>query len=470
MTSPCIKVPSPQEIRNKLFPRGELSPPSFARVWTAQMLLTPFGGEISSPINPSDQLAIGNLTYEALSSTERCMRIGLYLSESLQYYAFFFVTSNGKTQWWWLVSDPDDPSGLPIDAFGPFPTTAEVPDQNFLARNEFAHVGTWKIGKRLANAFAARNTAQFGTWYWFAGSGVLTRVMNVDKANDFRVAVVGAYYLIHFPSVRRLRSSNLGEVYKICSQTTNNSKAPSPMVTLSDILTAMGAPPSGSQVKCTWTQIQMLIPGISNQTTGIKPPSWTSRVNSDCYMIGPHTYPYYSQVWYDWDRGTQVTVLVQQDEAASYTHRFDEILLKGTTGPVIVYSWNGVQWNPACCAAKQTLPMPLPDFVEEGDGSCRASVINNPYFGTVSIWSVELGDQNGRWTSNFWFWFDDHQRGTIFSLAPPHSLTIIDYQTFIQNGPIKACIFENPCDDIQPCSGNQIMTVRSRPKFSPPTA
>jgi len=282
--------------------------------------------------------------------------------------------------------------------------------------------------------------------------------------------VVGAYYLIHFSSVRRLRSSNLGEVYKICSRTTNNSKAPSPMVTLSDILTAMGAPPSGSQVKCTWKQIQMLIPGISNQTTGIKPPSWTSRVNSDCYMIGPHTYPYYSQVWYDWDRGTQVTVLVQQDEAASYTHRFDEILLKGTAGPVVVYSWNGAQWNPACCAAKQTLPMPLPDFVKEGDGGCRASVINNPYFGTVSIWSVELGDQNGRWTSNFWFWFDDHQRGTIFSLAPPHSLTIIDYQTFIQNGPIEACIFENPCDDIQPCSGNQIMTVRSRSKFSPPTA
>src|SRR5262249_43841953 len=58
----------------------------------------------------------------------------------------------------------------------------------------------------------------------------------------------------------------------------------------------------------------------------------------------------------------------------------------------------------------------------------------------------------------------------FFSLAPPHSLTIIDYQTFIQNGPIEACIFENPCDDIQPCSGNQIMTVRSRSKFSPPTA
>ena len=32
--------------------------------------------------------------------------------------------------------------------------------------------------------------------------------------------------------------------------------------------------------------------------------------------------------------------------------------------------------------------MPLPDFVEEGDGSCRASVINSLYFGTVSNLSV----------------------------------------------------------------------------------
>src|SRR5262249_58419603 len=107
----------------------------------------------------------------------------------------------------------------------------------------------------------------------------------------------------------------------------------------------------------------MLIPGISNQTTGIKPPSWTSRVNSDCYMIGPHTYPYYSQVWYDWDRGTQVTVLVQQDEAASYTHRFDEILLKGTAGPVGVYLWDCAPWNSAGCGGQTNLPKALPAFV-----------------------------------------------------------------------------------------------------------
>ena len=40
-------------------------------------MLTPFGGQNNAGVTPGDQLVIGNLTYEAFSATERCMRVSL---------------------------------------------------------------------------------------------------------------------------------------------------------------------------------------------------------------------------------------------------------------------------------------------------------------------------------------------------------------------------------------------------------
>ena len=81
MSNTCIDVPSPQEIRDGLFPQGVIKPSCLPPVWTAQALFVPFGGLSASPTVPSDQLVVGRVTYDASSSTERLMRVSLYLFE-----------------------------------------------------------------------------------------------------------------------------------------------------------------------------------------------------------------------------------------------------------------------------------------------------------------------------------------------------------------------------------------------------
>jgi len=430
------------------------------------MLLTPFGGNSTSTISPSDQLTAGSVTYDAKDPNQRLMRTKLYLLETLQYYDFLFHTSNGTTRWWWLVSDPGAQDDLPTKAYGPFSASADVPSQAFLAENGFSNPGTWNVAGRPLTSFSARKTGRAGTWYWFNASSDPTRIMNVNNNNDFKVAILGSYYFVDLPKVERLTSSNLEAVYKKCQNSSGGSGSAGPMLTLADILRSMATPPSGAQTSCTLDQIRSLIPGISLPEGPVNPPAWTNKVSSECFMIGQDLYPYYCQVWYDWDQGTQVTVFVQQDTNGSYSVRFDEMLPKGHVGPAIVYAWNGSQWTPSCCEANGGfVPMPVPNFVEAGGGVCRATIANNSYFGNLSIWSVALGDASGNWKSDFWYWFNNKDQGVLFSLAPAGSLTVIDYQTFVQNGTIEACVFDNPCGEISACSGNQAMALRRKPRF-----
>ena len=443
----CIRVPSPDEIHHTLFPGGLIRPVSLPPVWTARVLLTPAGGLSETPIVPSDQLVIGSLLYDASTPSERLMRIRLYLLESRNYYDFLFRTSDGETQWWWLISNPGKLNGLPVEAYGPFTTPAAVPAQDFLASNHFSHAGTWNVLGRPRDAFSgAINDTQAATWYWF-NSGVdrLARIMNIRTENDFQVAVLGAYYLVDFPSFRHLSSSTLGRVHQFCSRSVKPASVNSRMLTLPDILTAMGAPPSGSQIKCTLRQIQALIPGISCPARAMTPPSWTKRVHHECYMIGLPPYPYYGQVWYDWSRGMQVTVLVGKADDGVYRQRTDMFLPREKQdGPRIYYNWTGSDWIPDC-QELLGVAMPRPDFVRAGDGRCRAILTNNPYFGSVKLWSVALG-QTGDWFGNFWYWFNQRQEQVIFSLDPPHSLTLIDYQSFTRNAVIDPCILVPPSD------------------------
>jgi hypothetical protein len=457
--APCIPVPSPREINKRLFPEGTLEVTSLSPIWRASVLLTPFGGINDTPSGfSSDQLAVANVTYDASRLTEQFMRVGVYLLENLYYYDFLFKSSSGQTQWWSLVSDPNKPNSLPTASFGPFNTAAIVPSLDFFIDNAFSHAGTWKVHGISRNAFSSRKRAEAGTWYWFdPGSGVPARIMNVDQRNDFQIAMLGAYYFVDFMHVDRMSSSNLEEAYRRCSKKTTV-QPPSSMVKLDDILATMTAPPAGSQIQCTPKQIQSLIPGISRGAE-IMPPSWTNRVNSECYMIGQDIKPYYSQVWYDSDYGCQVTVFVQHNNRGSYTKRVDFMLPSGTVGPAIVYRWKHSKWHPVCCVAEGGLqPMPVRNFVARDHGKCRAVIKDNPQLKSMSIWSVALGG-----SSNFWYWFNDRRQGTIFSLAPAPKLTLIDYQTFIQNGTIDACIFNDPCSDLPACppkAGRSLQATR----------
>jgi hypothetical protein len=437
-------------------------------IWNAPVLLTPFGGAVVSAFPDGDQLVIGNVTYDASDPNLRLMRVGLYRFESLHYYDFFFATANGQTRWWWLVSDPGHPERLPAQAIGPFTTTLAVPPPDFLSQTGLKHAGSWEIYGRACDAFAGRSHATAGTWYWFdAGSGDLARIMNIDPANDFQVPILGAYYLVDIPQLRTLSTSNLADVYRLCAQASPPAAPPWSIVTLPEILAAMAAAPAGASSPCTLQQIQALVPGIHPATGGMHPPSWTHRVRGESVQIDKRfDDPLYSQLWYDWNRGTQVTVFVGKDPSSGAYSRFDQILPKGSPGPLVLYAWNGSTWTPSCCYAQGSIVgMPRPDFVRTG--TCRAVLKNNPHLGSLAIWSVRLTDRQGGWSANFWFWFNEHEEQLLFALAPPNVLTSIDYQSFVRDAVIDACVLVDPCGQWPACKEAHVASALNAAPFHP---
>ena len=466
VVTPCIPVPSPDDIQRKLFPRGHIQPVTLPAVWSASVLLTPFGGLANSALQPSDQLVVAHVTYDATNSASRLMRVGLYLLESLLFYDLLFETSNGRTQWWWLVSDPAAPDALPAKAIGPFETEVMVPATDFLSGNGLTHAGTWEICGRACDAFSGRWKAPAGTWCWCdAETGDPARIMNIDPTNDFRIPILGAYYLVDLPAITRASASNLREVRKRCTQAAPAAVPSLLIVILSDLLAAMASPPTGGQMPCTWDQIQSLFPGLAPATGAEPAPAWSDRVSSECVMIRTETdHPYYSQVWYDWDRGVQVTVFVE-DDGAAFVRRHDLMLLKyDETGPAVVYATDGSSWTPSYCIPGAGVAMPVPDFVQRKHGRCRAVMKQHPRWGTLSIWSVPLGD-GPEWAANFWYWFDEQNRQRLFSLAPPNYLTMTDYQTFVRDAAIDACILDNPCPQL--LTRPEPQTALNRPTFFP---
>jgi hypothetical protein len=282
--------------------------------------------------------------------------------------------------------------------------------------------------------------------------------MNVDEANDFNLPVLGAYYLVNFITFNPNPSPDVATFEGAAEENAQAGVAPSPMLTLQDIQKAMSNPPAGaSQVSCTPADIAAIIPGISLPQSQPQPPAWTNQMQSVCYMMGQDTYPYYCQVYYDYTvNKSQTSVFVTQGTYNQYNSRQDMVLPRGVVGPALNYEWNAAnsQWNASCFSpgvlnqGGGVEPMSVPNFVQAGDGLCRAVIQDNPYFGQgqVTIWSVSLAG-----ASDFWYWFDAQQRGVVFSLAPAGSLTMIDYQTFVQNPPFQPCIFAEPTTGLPEC-------------------
>jgi len=453
--NPCFVVPSPQEINNGLFSNPPTQLPVFPEAWTATALLTPFGGlPTSAPLTTSDELVIATISAYNMSGG-RVLRIRLYLLESLLYYDFWFQTypPTGQTIWSWLISDPSDPDPRPkiINSFGPFPTTTQVPNPTFLGDKDFSFVGTWNVVNQPCDGFSA-TAGQAGTWLSFLNqTSTPSRIMNVDDTNDFKIPVLGAYYLVNFITFDPNPSPDVATIEPAAENNAPSGNAPSPMLTLQDIQTAMSNPPSGaSQMSCTPADIAAIIPGISLPQSQPQPPAWTDQMQSICYMMGQDLYPYYCQVYYDYTvNQSQTSVFVTQGTYNQYNSRQDMVLPLGTVGPALNYDWTGSQWNASCFSPDGgVVPMPVPNFVQAGGGICRAVIRDNPYFGRgrVTIWSDSLGG-----ASDFWYWFDAQQRGVVFSLAPASSLTMIDYQTFVQNPPFQPCIFAEPTTGLPEC-------------------
>ncbi len=414
-----------------------------------------------------DELVVARLFYEA-TPTFSVLRTRLYLLESALYYDFYFVSQAGKTVWYWLVSNPSDPAPYAriTQAFGPYRTSAQVPAPTFLADAGFAYTGTWNVVNQSCDGYAGGGTNDAmtaGTWFSFlTGTGTLSRIMNVDHTNDFHIPVLGAYYLVNFPTFETLTSAPALDIAAVESSAIGNAGAagPSLMLTQQDIQTTMVNPPAGASLQhCSAQDIAAIIPGLSAPQTQPAPPAWTNQMQTTCYMIGQDTYPYYSQVFYDYTGGqSQTSIFVTTDAtmgATPYNARQDMILPLGTVGPALNYQWGefAPRWGTVCYTpGGGVVPMSVPNFVQAGGGRCRALIENNPYFGqddTISIWSVMLGGASG-W-SDFWYWFNAEQQGIVFSLAPAASLTMIDYRTFIQNPSFAPGTFNEPTDNLPRC-------------------
>ncbi|MCX4151459.1 MULTISPECIES: hypothetical protein [Paraburkholderia] len=406
------------------------------------------------------------MSYDASDPAQRFMRFQIYFLESLKYCDIFFQTSANATSWWWLFTNADQLDGPPHGAMGPYRTVAVVPTGNFLAQGGFSHAGDWAVVGRPRSAFSSKKTAEAGTWVWTDADSIrLARIMNVEQINDFSIPILGSYYLADFAQYSDNAALNLRITYDACKAANRGANPSADIVTLGGLLEAIGKAPPEAVSRCTVSDIQRLLPGLLPDASNVATPAWTSRMDSRCYMIGQDLYPYYCAVVYDWDKGMQVTVFVMQDSNGEYTSRNDELLPKGNVGPGIYYSWDGTKWVPACSkAGGGDVPMPVPDFVHAGEGRCRAAFKDDPYFSNDSMWSVTLGAPPK--SADFWYWFDDKQRGVIFSLSPASSLTIIDYQTFNQNEQMPDCVFEDPTGTIPACP-EAALADRKKPRFMP---
>lgn len=453
---PCTNVPSPDEIKARLFPHGNVPCPRLPTIWNARALLVPPGGT-QVGLAPRDELFAASLTYDASTPDTQFLRAKLYALESLAYIDLLFRTTSAGSEVWLLSSRPDVENDVPDAAFGPIPVKTKVPNVNGLAQFGFNHAGTWQVLGRARDAFSGRKAASPGTWFWFdSGSNRIGRIMNVAQSNDIGIPVLGSFYIIDFPRFSVEESSNIQAIFAKCANA-QPTQIQTDCVTLADLLVLFANVPQQLAKKCSLADIQGLLPGFKPGSTAQTVPSWSNQVTSECFMIGQDLYPYYCQVWYDWTAGAQLTVFVQQDAGGNYNQRFDELLPKGKVGPAIVYNWNGASWDLACCQAGQSVvPMPVPNFVQVGHGKCRANFLNDPYYGNTSFWSVVLGGGGGS-TADFWYTFDEQQRGVIFSLSPAGSLTIIDYQTFVRGAAIPACMFVDPSAQVPSCNAAQLV-------------
>jgi hypothetical protein len=340
-----------------------------------------------------------------------------------------------------------------------------VPNQTFLDDKNFSFVGTWNVVNQPCDGFSATTpSAQAATWFSFLNqTSTPSRIMNVDATNDFAIPVLGAYYLVNFITFDPNPSPDVATIEGAAEENAQAGVAPSPMLTLQDIQKAMSNPPSGaSQVSCTPADIAAIIPGISLPRSQPQPPAWTDQMQSICYMMGQQTYPDYCQVYYDYTvNKSQTSVFVTQGTYNQYNVRQDMVLPRGVVGPALNYEWNAgtSQWDASCYTQDGgVVPMPVPNFVQADGGICRAVIKDNPYFGRgqVTIWTDGLGGE-----SDFWYWFDAQQRGVVFSLAPAGSLTMIDYQTFVQNPRFQPCIFAEPTTGLPECS-DAVAEVRQK--------
>ncbi|MGZ5544205.1 MAG: hypothetical protein ACXWIU_05990, partial [Limisphaerales bacterium] len=412
--NPIPAGPDLDKQRHATYPK---SLPKIPETWRASILLSPFG-DSSSPLPIYSQLVVGTIEY-SYTQTESWMRVGLYLTQSKQYFEFVFITvvddkKEVHRNWYWIDSTPN---GRISNIYGPFQTTLQVPWPNFfqdrstLWGNAYPLMCTDTNSKGincehwvLPTPAPRGGHPDHGSWFTFrkdTGSKKdtrnLFRVLMTDATNPLMIPILGSYFFTNLPT---FRAGEVSDTSNALIERIRGGEAKAradywnPMVTQEDIHRAMAFPLASAD--CTPRDIEAVIPGFIAPPIDGELPLWSPKTYIEGWTIGTDFVPYFTRVCYLWTGDAdskQQSVFVGLGSApgqSTYLNRKDACLnTKGVT-PVI-YKWNpGTDfWEKNECRKSDT-GLVRPDWVARGGGVIMGKIRGNPDFGLAEDQTIEL--------------------------------------------------------------------------------
>ena len=479
----CVTaIPSGTELLTRRQSNKPAAPPKLPATWTASVLLSPFGDSIS-PLDHPSQLVVGTIEVTTIA-TSRWMRTRLYLTQSLQYIDFVFVTlEDDSSHWYWIDSTP---LGTINHIYGPFITTVQVPDTTLLPPdtrwgNSYPLMCTSANPAGIACdhwVLKTRGANDHGSWFSFRhDTGHLFRLFSMDSTNPTMIPVLGSFYIANLPSASSVGIST--ETDRLLNRIRNGESQAvthfwNPLVTQEDIHRAMAFPLASAS--CTVADVQAAIPGFVPVPHSVPLPEWTNKTYIEAWALGTDFIPYWLRVCYHWTgtkESKQHAVFVGYGTNPgnnSYLDRSDTCLDTSHTD-LPYYKWddNTSTWALTKCADPiRGVGLPHPDWVTRASGTVSAQITGNPDFGLAAGESLNLiAAESPRGKGElaiFWVWFTGDGAGMLFTegnymFPTSHDLQLIDYTRFVCDAPIEDSDFSNPCKS--PIASAKTVAIRA---------
>ena len=183
--------------------------PRLPESWTASVLLSPFG-DLISPLPDPAQLIVATVECSATPAF-RWMRVGLYLTQTLRYCEFLFLTRGhgelSESEWYWIDAPPKGPSN---GIHGPFETTLLVPEPDFfedagvLWGNVYPLMCTDKNQRRRLQSPGGANHSLVQSRHLVRLAPRQPRLvpdfLPMDATNPLMLPVLGSFYIANIPS------------------------------------------------------------------------------------------------------------------------------------------------------------------------------------------------------------------------------------------------------------------------------
>jgi hypothetical protein len=276
------------------------SPPKLRAAWTATVLLSPFGDSVS-PLPNGSQLVVRNIESSSTSS-ERWMRVRLYLTQDNRYFEFVFMTvrpddRHEERHWYWIDSSP---KGSIANIYGPFPTTLRVPSPGFFAEAIWGNAyplmctDTNQQGIDCDHwLMKSPGPPGRGSWYSFRrDTGKLFRILMIDSTNPLMVPIIGSYFIANLPTFGGRVSDEAKSLIKSIKKGDAQARPEywNPMATQQDIQRAMAFPLASAS--CDLSDVAAVIPGFAAATADEPLPRWSDNTYAHGWSISAEFVPY----------------------------------------------------------------------------------------------------------------------------------------------------------------------------------